>query len=85
MKEFDQLVEKEAYNRLGSYAAPLSRIWALVDTNDMLRTPAPIFRDGPFFVVQAASHRPMCQEWARGVRTRCFYMNRWPLSEVLQT
>jgi len=84
VKELVQFHRKEAYNQLGFYDDPLHRIWALVDFNDVLHTPAPVFRGGPFFVVQAASPRPTGRECTRGLQVRFFYMQSWLFSEVLQ-
>ena len=61
------------------------RIWALVDSNNHLTEPAPIFRmRGPFFVVEAT---PPCQsrlKWANKVNFTRFYMKQWAFPEVLQ-
>jgi hypothetical protein len=84
VKEFVDLKCASAYCDLGSEADPLGRIWALVDCNSELEAPAHIFRDGPFFVVSAASPSPARQKWSRDVRSQLFYMKPWSFSEVLQ-
>ena len=61
------------------------RVWALVDSNDSLEKPAPIFRYGrPFFVVETLSPRPTRFEWTKKVAWRYFFMKTWTLSEVRQ-
>ena len=63
----------------------LARIWALVDSNNRLIEPAPIFRmRGPFFVVEATSPRQPRIEWTKKVCSRRFYMKTWTFSEVIK-
>ena len=67
-----------------SHDEPSGRIWALIDSSQLLSVPAPIFRAGkPFFVVQAAS-RQDCFEWANKVHRQNFYVKTWAFSEILQ-
>ena len=63
---------------------PSGRIWALVDSSQVLSEPAPIFRvSKPFFVVEAASRQARFG-WANKVHHRHFYMKTWAFPEVLQ-
>ena len=81
--QFTSLASAVRYMGL-EFDDPSSRIWALVDSSQLLSEPAPIFRaSGPFFVVEAASRRS-CFEWAERVHHRYFYMKTWTFSEVLQ-
>ena len=81
--QFASVTEAIYYIRL-RFDDPSSRIWALVDSNNDLLEPAPIFRvRGPFFVIEAAS-RWNSFEWAKKVYRRHFYMKTWTFSEVLQ-
>ena len=84
MEGFSHLDGKLTYAELGSGLDHLGRIWALVDANETLPAPAPMFRNGPFFVVQAASPRPSRKDWTTGIRIRFFYMKLWAFTEVLQ-
>ena len=84
VKDFAQIDGRLTYAELESGMAPLGRIWALVDSNDGIHAPAPMFRDGQFFVVQAGSPRPIHRDWTRGKRIRFFYAKPWSFSEVLQ-
>ena len=84
VKEFKLLDDDTAYEKLWGDKDPLSRIWALVESNKNLREPAPIFQQGPFFAVQAASPRPERRKWTKTVRTKRFYMKPWPFLEVVQ-
>lgn len=62
---------------------PSGRIWALIDSSQLLSEPAPVFRAGsPFFVVEAASRQNRF-EWAKKVDHLYFYMKTWAFSEVL--
>ena len=62
-----------------------ARIWALVDSNDRLIEPAPIFRTrGPFFVVESTSPRQPHLKWPKKVPSRRFYMKTWTFSEVIK-
>jgi hypothetical protein len=73
-----------AYMRLNS-ADSSSRIWALVDSNNSLSDPAPMFHAGrPFFVVEAVPPRRPRFEWAKEVYFQHFYMKTWTFPEVLQ-
>ena len=85
VKKFAQLSLSEGtpYNKLRSYSGP-GRIWALVDTNQELLQPSPLFQEGPFFVVGASSPRPVCHNWVRRVSHEFFYMEQWSFAEVLQ-
>lgn len=74
--------DTEAYAGL-KFDEPSSRIWVLVDSNQVSK-PAPAFRTGKaFFVIQATS-RYQDSHWARKVRFEYFYMKTWSLSEVLR-
>lgn len=74
-----------SYMRLKFPPHDSGRIWALVDSNQDLFEPAPVFRKGkPFFVVEAASPRLPRLEWVKKVISRSFYMKTWDLSEILQ-
>ena len=84
MKEFTQLHNMSPYSSLWGDDGHLGRIWALVDSNRDVQEPASIFRRGPFFVVQAASPRPMRRDWTKGIQSEDFYMKPWTFSEVLQ-
>ena len=84
MKEFSQPDDGAPYNALAPKDDSLDRIWALVDSNRKLHEPASVFQEGPFFIIQLFSPRPVCHEWVRGVRRRMFYMKLWPFAEVFQ-
>ena len=74
--------DTEAYTGL-KFNEPSSRIWVLVDSNQVSE-PAPTFRTGrAFFVIQATS-RYQDSRWARRVCFEYFYMKTWSLSEVLR-
>ena len=80
---FLDVANTEAYMDLQS-SNYSDRIWALVDSSQVLFEPAPIFRTGnPFFVIEAAS-RESRFEWASRVHRQYFYMGTWAFSEVLQ-
>jgi len=80
---FTSVTEAVGYIGL-RFKDPSSRIWALVDSNNDVLRPAPIFRRrGPFFVIGVAS-RQNHFEWAKKVYRRHFYMKTWAFSEVLQ-
>jgi hypothetical protein len=83
VKEFTEL-NAPAYNPLGPMADPLGRIWALVDCMEGLHEPAPVFKNGPFFVVETTSPCPAGLRWTRNVRSNHFYMKLWSFVEVLQ-
>ena len=85
VSKFRHLNTSEPYEDLHSSSGGPGRIWALIDANESLAEPAPIFRSStPFFVVEAASSRPKRFEWARKMNFRSFYMKTWAFSEVLQ-
>ena len=76
---------KPAYWPLYFGADARKRVWALIDSNDELITPSPVFRNQrSFFVVEALSPRPIRFEWTKKVSWECFYMKTWTLSEVRQ-
>jgi len=83
VKEFTQLQRAPCYNQLAS-SDLLGRIWALVGSNQEPHKPAPIFRTGPFFVVQTSSPHPPSCEWIWNVTHEAFYMKPWSFAEVLQ-
>jgi hypothetical protein len=60
------------------------RIWALVNTSQNLSEPAKVFKDGPFFVVDATYPRSNRLEWVNEARYENFCMRPWSLSEVIQ-
>ena len=63
----------------------LSRLWALVDTNENLPQPAPIFkRASPFYVINAVSPRSGNLQWTKKIGQKTFYMEPWSICEVLQ-
>ena len=81
ISQFRHLNMIEPYVDLKSSSGGLGSI----DANDSLTEPASIFRrKTPFFVVEAASSRPKCFEWARKMNSRSLYMKTWSFSEVLQ-
>ena len=82
VKEFKLLNDRAAYK--GLFEDHLSRIWALIDSNEELKEPAPMFRQGFFFVVQTAPPSPESQKWTTTVRTEDFYMKPWPFVKVIQ-
>ena len=85
MKEFGRLDEGGPYTPLAPKEhGLLGRIWALVASNWDLHEPAPAFRKGPFFVVEAAPPRPACHRWFKNIPTKHFYMKPWTFSEVLR-
>ena len=85
VSQFRYLDRLMAYQRLGLEPGEPGRIWALIDANENLAEPAPIFRSNtPFFVVEAASSRPKRFEWVRKMEFVFFYMKTWTFSEVLQ-
>jgi len=67
-------------------SSPAGRIWVLVDSNQRLFEPVPIFlmRGGPFFVVEAASPCEERLDWANKVLAELFHMETWSFTEVLQ-
>ncbi len=80
---FQDLIDNGTYLGL-KFANPRSKIWVLVDSNNILDKPTGVFRMGrPFFVLQVAS-RGDPFEWAKKVYFDRFYMKTWTLSEVLQ-
>ena len=82
--EFADLKHGSNYTRLAPKGKPLGRIWALVDSNKEFLVPAPIFTNGPFFVVHVEPPRPTQDKWTKNVRTQLFYMKLWSFPEVLQ-
>ena len=61
-----------------------TKIWALFDSNDHVKTPAMVLRNDTFFVVEAVSFSMERLEWMNGSNTRHFFMETWSFSEVLQ-
>ena len=85
VSQFRHLDMIEPYVDFESSSGGPGRIWALIDANENLAEPAPIFRSNtPFFVVEAASPRPKRFEWARKSPYQMFYMKIWTFSEVLR-
>ncbi|KAF9645194.1 hypothetical protein BDM02DRAFT_681763 [Thelephora ganbajun] len=84
VKEFTHLEDGPRYTPLESKCGLPGRIWALVDSNRQLVEPAPVFQQGPSFVVKASSPRPVRHEWTRDIRSISFYMKSWSFTEVLQ-
>jgi len=85
--EFNHLTHDPLYSTLGGMdreGSPPDRIWALVDSRHESLESADIFRDGPFFVVEAASPHPVHQRWANRTPVKYFYMKPWSFAEVLQ-
>ena len=82
--EFADLKHGSNYTRLAPKGKPLGRIWALVDSNKEFLVPAPIFTNGPFFVVHVAPPRPTQDKWTKNVRTQPFFMKPWSFPGVLQ-
>ena len=83
--QFRHLDNAAIHMKLTTPSSP-DKIWALVDSNQVLAEPAPTFRMGnPFFVVFAASPREERLGWTKKVNSRYFCMKPWTLSEVLQS
>lgn len=86
MVEFSQLNRGSAYFDLQPKDGPDSRIWALVNSNRDLDGPSSVFRDGPFFVVEAEAsfEHPARRDWTDYVPHKSFYMKPWTFAEVIQ-
>jgi len=83
--KFQLLGDPDAHMELGLPPFNTGRVWALVDSNNILDKPAPVFRWGdPFFVVNAASPRQPHLEWTKKINSQRFYMKPWTFSEVLE-
>ncbi len=80
--QFSHLESIDTYRSLAFSSDPREKIWVLVDSNQDLLEPAPIFRRGLFFVVQALSPRAPRSGWAKKVSYEHFYMKTWTRSEV---
>ena len=82
--QFSDLESPDVYQGLRFGRSSHKRIWVLVDSNQYLLQPAPIFRSRrPFFVIEALSPREKRCEWTKKVARVYFYMKTWTLREVL--
>jgi len=66
-----------------SLASP-HKIWALVDSNELITVPAHIFQVKSFFVVEAVRFSIPLILWMDHSAPRRFFMKPWSFSEVLQ-
>ena len=63
---FQSLSDGALYRTLrGLGPTPPDRIWALVDSNRDMSSPAQVFGNGRFFVVNAVPPRANRQNWAK--------------------
>ncbi len=82
--QFSRLEKIETYRNL-MFSDPLEKLWVLVDSNQDLLDPAPVFRyHGPFFVVEALCPCALREEWTKKVSRQYFYMKTWTRLEVQQ-
>jgi len=86
VSEFQHIDDPSYFEGLFPTSGPAGRIWILVDSNDRLFKPAPIFRmcGGPFFVVEAVSACQKRKDWTTRLLADLWYMKIWSFAEVLQ-
>ena len=82
---FSTLRMLRPYEEFFNTSSPLAKLWVLVDSNNDLVEPSPLFtKRGPFFVVEALSPRIQRFNWTDKVSVQVFYMKTWTSDEVRQ-